>query len=737
MVSLITIVRNKFLEAIRSVNPPSRWKILVVDDHSQKLIGSVLKHYDILQESVTTIESISNHREAQPEFEAMYLLMPTRQNVDRVIRDFTDKRQYAAAHLFFVDALSEELFARLTSSPAEPYLQACKELMINFWPSEAQVFSLQEPGLFFSIYSPPRTEGAYKAARDRLEEDLKFMSKTISNLCITLNEYPYIRYYMPPSHPPLGPLKPNTQTRAPPPPENSARWRTNLARGGDARAHEAADTEFVTRLLAFMVEGNLEEYKKANPDFGKPDAGRPRGVLIITDRSMDMMAPLIHEFTYQAMACDLLPIHDGKYSYKFKTANGAIEDKVATLSDADDVWTEIRHMHMRETIDKLMADFNKFLTDNAVFKGEGAANLNDMKEMLANLPQFQEQRDQFSLHLNMAQECMSKFENDKLPPVANVEQCCATGLDAQGKTPKGLVGEMVPLLDARDVHNISKVRIISLYVQYRDGVPDEDRRRLYQHARLSLAEQDAVNALALLGVRLGRGPNDKDRKKIKQKATKDDEYELSRFKPAIRSVIEDQVADKLDGNMFPFVKDAPSQANFQASLRSPPPQTSSLRSQKPAWHRAPQRSAISDNKQRIIVFFAGGVTYSEMREAYQLSTSLNKDIIIGSTHTITPNQLVDDLKVLDLGGAGSKAIPNGLRDRKDGPRPFQDAYDEKYYTRDPPPPARAPPAPAASSRMRAAAPPIQPSPTNSYHGSSNSISQPEEKKKKRGFFGFK
>jgi syntaxin-binding protein 1 len=208
--------------------------------------------------------------------------------------------------------------------------------------------------------------------------------------------------------------------------------------------------------------------------------------------------------------------------------------------------------------------------------------------------------------------------------------------------------------------------------------------------------------------------------------------------------------------MFPFVKDAPSQANFQASLRSPPPQTSSLRSQKPAWHRAPQRSAISDNKQRVIVFFAGGVTYSEMREAYQLSTSLNRDVIIGrlstafallaikltglipgSTHTITPNQLVDDLKVLDLGGAGSKAIPNGLRDRKDGPRPFQDAYDEKYYTRDPPPPTRAPPAPAPSARMRAAAPPMQPSPTNSYHGSSNSISQPEEKKKKRGFFGFK
>ncbi len=52
--------------------------------------------------------------------------------------------------------------------------------------------------------------------------------------------------------------------------------------------------------------------------------------------------------------------------------------------------------------------------------------------------------------------------------------------------------------------NSSKVRIIALYIQFRDGVPDEDRRRLYQHARLSLPEQDAVNALVHLGVRISR-----------------------------------------------------------------------------------------------------------------------------------------------------------------------------------------------------------------------------------------
>lgn len=51
-------------------------------------------------------------------------------------------------------------------------------------------------------------------------------------------------------------------------------------------------------------------------------------------------------------------------------------------------------------------------------------NVNDLKDMLASLPQFQTQREQFSLHLDMAQECMGLFEKKKLNLAANVEQVC-------------------------------------------------------------------------------------------------------------------------------------------------------------------------------------------------------------------------------------------------------------------------------------------------------------------------
>ena len=74
---------------------------------------------------------------------------------------------------------------------------------------------------------------------------------------------------MPAHHGPLGALRPHETTRVVQRPanENSLRWRTNLARGDQARQSEAAEAEFVSRVLAFEIQSALDEYKRANPDF--------------------------------------------------------------------------------------------------------------------------------------------------------------------------------------------------------------------------------------------------------------------------------------------------------------------------------------------------------------------------------------------------------------------------------------------------------------------------------------
>jgi syntaxin-binding protein 1 len=80
--------------------------------------------------------------------------------------------------------------------------------------------------------------------------------------------------------------------------------------------------------------------------------------------------------------------------------------------------------------------------------------------------------------------------------------------------------------------------------------------------------------------------------------------------------------------MFPYVKEAPSANPPPAAVRAQQGPTS-LRSQKPSWHRAAAPKV--EMRQRVIVFVAGGLTYSEVREAYSLSNTLGKDIFIGRT----------------------------------------------------------------------------------------------------------
>jgi syntaxin-binding protein 1 len=65
--------------------------------------------------------------------------------------------------------------------------------------------------------------------------------------------------------------------------------------------------------------------------------------------------------------------------------------------------------------------------------------------------------------------------------------------------------------------------------------------------------------------------------------------------------------------------------------------TTSLRSAKPSWHRAARTGgAPVETRQRLLVFVAGGMTYSEMREMYLLSNQLGKDIFIGTAARLVP-----------------------------------------------------------------------------------------------------
>ena len=157
------------------------------------------------------------------------------------------------------------------------------------------------------------------------------LANKIVSICVSLGEYPTIRYY---------------------------RTSNPIHQAGVLCSH-----------LARFVQEGLDQYASFNEDF-PPPSPRPRGVLLITDRTMDLFAPLIHEFTYQAMVHELLPVKEGDkvfYTTVFNRGSPNEEQREMELGENDKIWLENRHLHMKDLLEKLVADFNRFRAENPQF----------------------------------------------------------------------------------------------------------------------------------------------------------------------------------------------------------------------------------------------------------------------------------------------------------------------------------------------------------------------------------
>ena len=227
----------------------------------------------------------------------------------------------------------------------------------------------------------------------------------------------------------------------------------------------------------------------------------------------------------------------------------------------------------------------------------------------------------------------------------------ATGLDEDYKKPKNVADQIVRLLDDNDVTFPDRLRLIIQYLLYRDGLLPSDTQKLLAHAQLPAQDGEVIHNLELLGAHVTRSLADTrplaqppfGRKQAPQNPN-EEEYGLSRFDPALKPMLEEHIRGTLDQSTFPFTK--PHLDAAEGLLGHDSVSQASLRSAKPTWART--RPSALEPRQRIIVFMAGGATYSESRACYEISQSFNKDVFLATSHMLTPSlflRQVGDLSV--------------------------------------------------------------------------------------------
>nr|XP_060630574.1 syntaxin-binding protein 3-like [Anolis sagrei ordinatus] len=139
-----------------------------------------------------------------------------------------------------------------------------------------------------------------------------------------------------------------------------------------------------------------------------------------------------------------------------------------------------------------------------------------------------------------------------------------------------------------------------------------------------------------LGVPILTTSASQQRKSSRRNRSSEETYQLSRWTPIIKDVMEDTIENKLDSKEWPYCSQCPAPWNGSGAVSA---------------RNKPKSSHLDERKSgsKLIVFVIGGITYSEMRCAYEVSQAYKScEVIIGSTHIITPKRLLDDIKALTV-----------------------------------------------------------------------------------------
>ncbi|KAG8128871.1 hypothetical protein E2320_015646 [Naja naja] len=545
-------------DVIHSMKKEGEWKVLIMDHSSTRILSSCFKMSDLLAEGITIIEDINKRREPLPSLEAIYLISPIETSVRALINDFksTPTFTYKAAHVFFTDTCPDDLFNELSKSRITKAIKTLKEINVAFLPYESQVYTLDSAQSFHHLFSP--------YCREDKNNHLEKMAEQIATLCDTLKEYPSIRY------------------------RNGSEDCCLLADAVLAKLNAfKADNPTMGEVSSPRVSQNVKEQASGWNKIAKtavslsdgfkneqgPDKSRSQ--LLIVDRSYDLVSPLLHELTFQAMAYDLLNIESDTYRYE-STGISDSREKVVLLDEDDDLWVQLRHMHIAD------------------------ANIKDLSQILKKMPQYQKELHKYSTHLHLAEDCMNTFKGT-IEKLCSVEQDLATGADAEGEKVKNPMKSIVPIVLDTSVEAFDKIRIILLCVLLQNGTDT--------------------------------GGNLKPVRKVRLEPT----YQLSRWIPILKDVMEDAIEDKLDKKVWPYV-----------SCPAPGPCSQTAVSARFGhWHKTKTATEYRTGP-RLILYVLGGVTMSEMRCAYEVTEATDGkwEVLIGSSHILTPKQFLEDVRNL-------------------------------------------------------------------------------------------
>lgn len=420
--------------------------ILIVDKRGSYFLNNFFTLTEIIDMGIISIESIYFERKPYPNNEAIYIISGCEESINNISNDFIKEknRLYKACHIFTLDAINDDLINLILQKEQNnfyKYIKTLKQIMINFIPIDKNTFSFGNDNNFNCFYN------LYDNEKNKITTEIT-IDKLVS-VCESLDNYPNIAYFSPDKY---------------------------------------------CKLIAEKVNTELKQY------FTKKKNLKKNGILLITTRYIDFLAPIQFGLIFQHTILESLKKKDDKYinkasyTYKIKENDKEVEKgKEIILNYKNEVYNKYKNMPIDEVLQKGDEELKAFLNSDTgkLHKIENDdKNEIDLGFAINNVSKYHYNVNLFSQLINISKQVDTILKSRNIMSLIEVQKELISKINHKGK--KIPDKEIVSLIqDNKDLFKKDDLIRILCFIKYQyPKISTEDLINNIESGKIKLSETD-------------------------------------------------------------------------------------------------------------------------------------------------------------------------------------------------------------------------------------------------------
>ena len=350
--------------------------LLIMDNISSKLISNYIKLSEVINCGIFTIESIYTKRKPYKAFGAIYLISSIDSSIQLVVNDFKTekKRLYKWCFLFILNKITDHTLDLLLNKKFIRRIKVLKEVNLDYTPLDKNLFSFGQKTNYNSLYHLYANENDNKLLN-------KIDISKVCSICKVTKTYPNIIYFI---HDPI------------------------------------------CKILATKINKKLRKY------FNELKLEK-NGILLITSRKLDLIAPIQFDLTYGHLLMELYKNHENKEENSAKIRINGKEENI-TFDYKDVLYSKYKVMGLSQLMITLNKDIEEFMkSDMSKVEKRDNLDLEEMNDAVKNIAEYKYLSPLYTRHLKIVEDINKISIERNIMKIIDLQSTIIAGANYKGK----------------------------------------------------------------------------------------------------------------------------------------------------------------------------------------------------------------------------------------------------------------------------------------------------------------